>query len=180
MREYKVIALAGKAGAGKDYLLQEACRRHPEYNQIVNSTTRPKREGEVDGINYYYLTNEEFAQQVLSGEMIQATVFRDWCYGTSINSLDKNKINIGVFNPESIEIIQMDPRLDLKVYYVAAPAKVRLLRQLNREENPDVEEIIRRYKADEDDFSFLDFDYVELPNAGPEDLESALGQLTWP
>ena len=48
------------------------------------------------------------------------------------------------------------------MYYVTAKDKTRLLRQLNREENPNVDEIIRRYKTDKEDFCDLDFHYNEI------------------
>ena len=57
------------------------------------------------------------------------------------------------------------------VYYVRASAKNRLLRQLNREKNPDVDEIIRRYSTDNADFDDLPFHYNEIENNNHHDLE---------
>ena len=58
-----------------------------------------------------------------------------------------------------------DGLIDLTVYYVQASDKERLLRQLKREEDPDVKEIIRRFSADEQDFNDLtDIDYQVLAN----------------
>lgn len=152
--KYKVVALMGKAGAGKDRLLAEIIKiAEPTwFKKIVNCTTRPIREHEVDGINYYYLTHEQFTEKVLNGDMIEAAEFNNWFYGTLLSTLDIDKINIGVFNPTAVENLQADSRLDVIVIYIEAPDKVRLLRQLNREENPDCHEIVRRFKADEEDF----------------------------
>ena len=155
MNKIKIIALCGKAGSGKDTILKEVITRCPHIHEIVSCTTRPRREGEVDGVNYHYLTNEEFAEKVLNNDMLEATIFNDWCYGTSYSALDPLNINIGVFNPEGISILQDDPRISLDVYYIWASGKTRLLRQLNREGEPDVAEIIRRYGTDEKDFSNL-------------------------
>jgi guanylate kinase len=55
-----------------------------------------------------------------------------------------------------------DDRLDVTVVFISASSKTRLLRQLNREDNPDVEEIIRRYGADEADFQALGIGYKYL------------------
>ena len=84
--------------------------------------------------------------------MLEATVFNNWCYGTSIKNLDENALNIGVFNPEGVEILQESNNIDLTVVYILAGDKVRLLRQLNREENPDCNEIVRRFGTDKKDF----------------------------
>lgn len=153
--KYKIVALMGKAGSGKDWLLSQMIQhdkgRH--FQKVVNCTTRPIREHEVDGINYHYLTHEQFTDKVLDGDMIEAAEFNNWFYGTLLSTLNPKKINIGVFNPTAVEILQADDRLDIAVIYVTAPDKLRLLRQLNREEEPDCHEIVRRFRADEEDFA---------------------------
>ena len=109
--------------------------------------------------------------------MLEATVFNDWFYGTSLSTLSADTINVGVFNPAGIEAMIYNPEVDLEVYYTEASAKTRLLRQLNREENPDVYEIIRRFKADMADFEFLDFPYRTIKNETAADLESAITEI---
>ena len=108
MKKYKIIAVMGQAGAGKDSFvntLLEETRFKDIAKPIISCTTRPIREHEQDGVNYHYLTNEEFAEQVVNGEMLEATVFNNWCYGTSTKNLDEDALNIGVFNPEGVEIL---------------------------------------------------------------------------
>lgn len=156
---YKIVTLSGKAGAGKDRLMQEVLQvlrnESPDFtiNEIVSCTTRPMREGEVEGKNYYFLTHEEFAERLADGTMVEATIFNDWCYGSCLEHMNEDGINIGVYNPEGVAILQSIPDIMVYSIFVDAPDKVRLLRQLNREENPDVKEIIRRFSADEADFS---------------------------
>ncbi len=84
--------------------------------------------------------------------MLEATVFNYWNYGTMKSALDENEWNIGIFNPESIEILQENRDLDLRIFYIYTPDKLRLLRQLQREDDPDCHEIIRRFSTDEQDF----------------------------
>lgn len=175
---YNIIALCGEAGAGKDRVLREIIDNNTQYHEIISCTTRPKREGEKEGVNYYYLTNEQFAKQVLSNQMLEATEFRDWFYGTSIDALEENKVNIGVFNPAGIEILMADPRVNIKVYKIIASPKTRLLRQLQREQEPDVEEIIRRYKTDQLDFLDCDFEYIALRNETTEDLTDIISYFS--
>lgn len=176
MSSIKVIALYGKAGAGKDALLQATMKlAGTELNEIISCTTRPPRQGEVNHVNYHFVTLEEFTQMVLKGDMLEATEFRAWWYGTPLLSLDPDKINIGVFNPAGMVALKEDPRLEVIPVKVEATDKVRLLRQLNREDDPDVAEIIRRYQTDEKDFR----EYEEEHEDNIFYIENSCGSLEY-
>lgn len=166
MNKYKLIALFGESGAGKDTIQQWMVSYLPNTKGIVSYTTRPKRDYEVEGKDYHFLTNEEFAVKVLDGTMLEATSFNDWFYGTAIDELDIEKINIGVFNINGIECLLEDSRIDIIPVYVAVSDKTRLIRALNREANPNCEEICRRFQADKKDFSLLDFNFHIIKNEG--------------
>lgn len=179
---YNIIALIGEAGTGKDTILRHLMQRtlQSQTAEIVSCTTRPKREGEVDGVNYYFLTPSEFLSKVLKGDMLEATEFNNWFYGTSIDSLSSTRLNFGVFNPDGIRNLinnQAGLKFSLKVYRINTSPKTRLLRQLNREDSPDVNEIIRRYTTDKIDFEDLDFHYTILNNETQEDLEKAISTI---
>lgn len=170
--KYQVVALIGKAGAGKDSIQKATCELHPlMFHPIVSCTTRPAREGEIEGVNYHFISLNEFTRKVLNGDMLEATEFRDWFYGTTLDSLSKDKINIGVFNPAGVEALLQDSRLDVIIFEVNAPDKQRLMRYLNREELPDCAEMCRRYFTDEKDFSDLDFDRYQIDNWDGADLD---------
>lgn len=167
---YKIIAICGPAGSGKSTLAQQVVKANPQIHEIISCTTRPIRENEKDGVDYIYLTGEQFSQKVLDGEMLEASCFNDWFYGTSYESLRSDCVNIGVFNPESLDLIRASQKIELVVFFLDVSEKNRLLRQLNREENPDVNEIIRRFLADKNDFLDLNFHYNALFNNTEEDL----------
>lgn len=153
-----IVCLVGKSAAGKDsiaYLLS----KQDGWHNVVSCTTRPMREGEKDGVNYHFLSAEEFAQKVVNGDMLEATYFNNWHYGTMKSSL-VDGVNVGVWNPEGYdclrETVKFDKDVKLLPYYVKCDDKTRLLRSLNRERHPDVHEIVRRFQADEEDFEWLD------------------------
>ena len=161
--KYTIIALMGKAGSGKDTIMK-ALLKQPAFQNaapIISCTTRPKRDYEKDGIDYHFLTKEQFTEKILSGDMLEATVFNDWCYGTSLENLSKDKVNIGVFNPEGVGLIRGRNNIKLTLIYIEARDKDRLMRQLNRENDPDIHEIIRRYSTDEMDFAEEEIEYLE-------------------
>lgn len=158
MSKYKIIALYGESGAGKDTIQNWLVDLFPEEtNKIISCTTRPPREHEENGKDYYFIDPAFFAQKILDGSMLEAVVFNEWGYGTPIDSLEPDKINIGVFNPAGIEALLEDPRLEVEIIYIQTTPKERLLRTLNREDFPDCHEICRRFLADERDFDDIDF-----------------------
>ena len=161
--KYQIIAIMGKAGSGKDTLLNTLMKEEifKDAYKIISCTTRPIREYEEDGVDYHFLTTTEFTNQILSGEMLEATVFNTWCYGTSLKNLSKDNVNIGVFNPEGVEILRSKKdEVNLTVIYIEANDKDRLLRQLNREVEPDCHEIVRRFSADEEDFDEDEIEFI--------------------
>lgn len=160
-KKIKILALFGKSASGKDSIQKWIVSNYPQLtNKIVSCTTRPPRSGEQDGVDYFFLSDEKFAKKVLDGSMLEATSFREWFYGTALDQLDPEKINIGVFNITGVECILDDPRLDVVPVWIHASDKTRLRRSLNREDNPDCKEICRRFLADEKDFDEMDdFDY---------------------
>jgi len=159
-----IICLVGKSGAGKDslaYLLSH----HADWHNVVSCTTRPMRDYEKEGVNYFFLTPDEFAHRVMNGDMLEATYFNDWHYGTMKSAL-VDGINVGVWNPEGYdclrETVKFDKDVILLPYYIKCKDKTRLLRSLNRENDPDVHEIVRRYQADEEDFEWLEDDDIQI------------------
>lgn len=156
-KKIKIIALFGESGSGKDSVLRDLCKYWPEVlYRIINCTTRPIRDNEQKDVSYHFLTNEKFAEKVLNGEMIEATEFNNWFYGTSINDLNEEKINVGVFNLDGLEAILQDPRLLVKPVYIKTSPKERLIRAIKRENEPNCHEICRRFLADEKDFGELE------------------------
>ena len=161
---YNIIALMGESGSGKDTVLKETLIQFPDLHKIITSTSRPKREKEEDGINYFYYTDEEFVQKIQNYEMLDWQIFNNWQYGTELKALDENKINIGVFSPRAIRTLLKRKDCNVLAVWVRTTDKVRLLRQLNREENPNVREIVRRATTDYEDFDNIEFDYYEVLN----------------
>ena len=158
---YQVIAFVGKSGAGKDYCAKKLVAENPEDTHfIVSSTTRPKRDYEVEGVDYNFLTEKEFA----ASTFVETASFNGWHYGTRLEDLRLDRVNVGVFNPTGIKSLAANDNILLHIIYVKASDKTRLLRQLNREEEPNVKEIIRRFSTDEADFKD-DKNFITLGNA---------------
>lgn len=182
-KKYKIIALTGAAGSGKDTLIYELMNNSENkkyFNRIIRTTTRPKREGETNGVSYHFCDKEEFLKLIKNDSLLEYNVFNNWRYGIQYKDLDINKINIGEFNPYSLREICVLPNVDVRVFWVTASDNTRLIRQLSRETNPNIEEIFRRYCADKKDFDMLynsEIDYVEIKNEKVDDLYNATSTI---
>lgn len=164
MEKYKIIALFGEAGAGKDYIQKKIMQTNwgQEYlHPIISYTTRPPRGNEKDGVDYHFLSN---AAEFMEKDLIEYTTFRTWRYGTGRDCLDINKINIGVFNMQGIESLMFKPDMDVLPIRIKAKEVTRLMRQLQREDNPDCFEICRRFIADRQDYFVVPFHYWIIEN----------------
>jgi guanylate kinase len=160
MNKIKLIAIIGRSASGKDYLFRHTLKNNPDLNPVIHYTTRPRRDGEVDGKDYFFVTETEFQRKEDNYEFFSITSFRDWRYGVDSNSFDPKKINIGIFNP--FELHQLHEFFKDKFQFVIvetlADEKTRYLRSLDRLKPYDKEglkELCRRNKADEQDFETI-------------------------
>jgi len=85
----RLIVLTGPSGVGKGTLLQALLQRHPELKLSISATTRSPRTGEVDGVNYYFISRQQFDLMVSENEFIEWAEFAKNCYGTPKRSVEE-------------------------------------------------------------------------------------------
>lgn len=74
-----LIVISGPSGAGKDTIVQRMKQRGMPFHFVVTATTRPRREGEVHGRDYFFVSKEEFARMIEQDELIEyAIVYGDY------------------------------------------------------------------------------------------------------
>lgn len=168
MNRIKILALFGESSSGKDSIQNWMVDNIENTHKIISYTTRPPRENEKDGKDYYFISQKEFLKEILQNKMLEYSYFNNWYYGTMKSSFEKDKINIGIFNPQGIRslILKSEHDLFLEVLpvWIQVDDRTRLLRSFNREKNPNYEEICRRFLTDKKDFSNLDFNYEVFLN----------------
>ena len=160
----RIYYLLGKSATGKDTLYKEILKRRPKLRTVTMYTTRPIREGETDGVEYFFTDREELERQLASEKVIESrtyqTIAGPWTYYT---------VDDGQFNVADDESCLMIGTLEsyekmctyfeagkMVPVYIEVPDGIRLLRAVKREENqkkPNYREVCRRYLADEKDFS---------------------------
>ena len=81
-REGILVVVSGFSGAGKGTVMKELVRRYDCYALSVSATTRGPRAGEVEGIDYFYKTEEQFRAMIEQGELVEYARYVDHFYGT--------------------------------------------------------------------------------------------------
>lgn len=159
----KIYYLMGKSASGKDTLFKRLLLERPSLKTVVTYTTRPIRHGEKNGVEYYFVSIDEFSGLNQQGKMIEQrtyqTVFGPWSYAT----VDDGQIDLG---QDSYLIIgTLESYREMKNYfgteyvvplYIEVDDGLRLMRAIEREkkqDNPKYSELCRRFLADEEDFS---------------------------
>lgn len=77
-----VLVLSGPSGVGKDTVINELLKKDDKIVVSISMTTRKPRPGEVDGVNYFFVTREEFEEKIQNGEMLEYARYGSNYYGT--------------------------------------------------------------------------------------------------
>ncbi len=184
----RIYCIMGRSASGKDTVYRELKKRFPELSTYVMYTTRPMREGEIDGISYHFITDRELSEFEEKGRLIEKrvyhTVLGDWSYAT----VDDGQIELS--HRDYLMLTTPEAFRGLKAYfgpeqvrdiYIEVDDGIRLIRAVEREmreKEPHYDEVCRRYLADCRDFS-----EEKLRESGivrryqNEDLEACVSQI---
>lgn len=159
----KIYYMMGKSSSGKDTIYKEIRKELPYLKTLTLYTTRPMREGEQNGVEYYFVSNEILDKYKNEGKIIELrtyqTVYGDWKYAT----IDDGQINLD--KNDYLMIGTLESYVKTKAYYgtenliplyIEVEDGERLMRAIARErqqEHPGYEEVCRRFLADQKDFS---------------------------
>ena len=105
-----VIVITGPSGAGKGTLIRALLPRIPDLELAVSATTRLRREGEIEGRDYYYLSEADFARRVANGEFLEhITYVSGQRYGTLRDEVER------IGNEGRITVLELETEGALKV-----------------------------------------------------------------
>jgi guanylate kinase len=124
----KLIVLSAPSGAGKTTIAHEIMRLNPSLRFSVSATTRPRRENERDGADYYFLTKEEFRRRVEAGDFVEWEEVYGDLYGSLRSEIDgalargdsvlfdvdvKGGLSIRRCYPEALLVFIRPPNVDI-------------------------------------------------------------------
>lgn len=152
----QVVVVAGPSGSGKNSVIGEIIRRHPTCERMVTATTRAMRPGEQEGVDYYFMTNEQFEAALKAGEIPEHRYVAnlDTYYGTYLPDLEKrlkdNKIVFAQVDIEGARLLK--ERYDATTFFIM-PESEEEFRDRLRARSPEwsEEEFKTRMKITEDE-----------------------------
>lgn len=137
-RHGRLIVLCGPAGVGKGTVLGRVREQHPQIWLSVSATTRKPRPGEVDGVNYFFMTEQEFLAKEDAGEFLEtADVFGLAHYGTPVKPvvehLERNIpviLEIDIQGARSVKQRAGELGIEVMTVFIAPPSFEELERRL--------------------------------------------------
>jgi guanylate kinase len=154
----KRIILVGKAASGKDFLRKKFEDRGFKY--AISYTTRPPREGEVDGKDYFFMTRANAQDMIDTGQFYEWVAFNNWIYGTTVDQFDQD--DLFIMTPSGLAHLSDDARKESLVIFFDIDEEIRRKRMLSR--NMPGDSVDRRLEADRKDFeNFTNYD-IKITN----------------
>ena len=176
----KLFVISGCSGVGKGTVLKEfMARNSKEFILSVSCTTRAPRPGEVDGVNYFFLTKEEFEKSVAEDKFLEHAQFAGNCYGTKKKYI-KQKFEEGyniILEIETQGALQVKAKMPEAVLIFIAPPGVgveeleKRLRGRNTEDEATIQRRLEEAKVELE--RSKQYDYVVIN----DDLERAIAEV---
>lgn len=144
-----LIILSAPSGCGKDTVFQAIKRLRSDVVESVSATTRKPRDGEIDGVNYYFKSESDFQLMVVNEELLEYARYNNCYYGTPIagveKAIDEGKICFLIIDVQGAQsILKMRPDA-VSIFLLPPSLEVLENRLINRSTN-DIEDVKNRMK----------------------------------
>jgi len=170
-----ILVITGPSGVGKGTLIKGLLERDQGLELAVSATTRAPREGEVNGVDYHFLSDADFDRRVAAGEFIEHAEYAGNRYGTLRTELNRpaRAIVLEIDVQGARQVRESLPEATL--VFIAPPSFEDLQRRLAGRASDDPEQIERRLAAARDEIAAAgEFDHRVVN----EDLQQALHELS--
>ena len=175
-----MVIFSAPSGSGKTTIVRELLKLFPQFEFSISATSRKPRGQEQHGVDYYFLTNEEFRQRVERDEFVEwEEVYEGTCYGTLKSEVERiwSKGNVIIFDVDVMGGINLKRLFgeDACSMFIMPPSIEELERRL-RGRGTDSEEVIQKRiaKAEFELSKSPEFDYTVVN----DDLQVAVDEAT--
>lgn len=151
-----MLILVGESASGKSTIEKILCSKYG-YKKITLYTTRSPRDGEVNGVDYHFISKEDFLERQKLGFFAEVGEYNGWLYGSAMEDCTNDKV--AILTPHGMRQLKNMPGIDLMCIYIKVPRRDRLIKILQRNDN--IEEAKRRDASDVGQFDGVE-DEVQL------------------
>lgn len=173
-----LVVVTGPSGVGKGTLIRAVRKRVPHFAYSVSATTRPKRNGERDGVDYYFLSPAEFDRRIAAGEFVEHARYADYQYGTLRSEVERHlrhgdSVALELEVQGARQVRRAIPEAAL--IFIAPPSEAALADRLRGRGTDSAEQVTKRLATAKIELAARhEFD-VEIVN---DDLDEAIDELT--
>ncbi|MCA9860392.1 MAG: guanylate kinase [Thermomicrobiales bacterium] len=162
-RKPKLFVITGPSGAGKDTIVKELRETFPEVHVAVTATTRQRRPGEAEGVDYFFLDPDTFLERLANDEFMESAQVYGKPYG-----VPRNQIRHAIERGQDVLLkVDVQGAATIKerwpeaiVIFVSPGSMSQLLLQLRHRKTDNPEDLMRRFGEAESELPMaLDFDY---------------------
>ena len=160
----KLIVFSAPSGAGKTTIVKEILKEFPEIIFSISATTRPKRDVETNGVEYFFLSEAEFREKIENDEFVEWEKFYDYYYGT-LKSFISGNIESG-----NAVLLELDVKGALTIkrlytyahlIYISPPSFEELVNRLRQRNTESESDFVKRIDRAKMELSLKEeFDYI--------------------
>ncbi len=171
----KLIVITGKTASGKDTVVAKLLEKFPDFKKILTTTSRAMREREINGVDYNFISKEDFKKKIENNDFIEYVEYAGNFYGTERDQLISDKNLIWRIDPSRAGKIRDLIDNEVLVIYLTVDDEVVLQRLKKR--NLSQEEIDHRMKDDADFWEKYKDDYDFVVENAPGKLEETVDKV---
>ncbi len=177
VKRKKLFVISGPSGVGKGTVLEGFLNRNPEFKLSISYTTRAKRQGEIEGLNYFFRTKEEFVNAIENNEFLEWAEFSDNLYGTKRAFIEKSLDNQAdlILEIDTQGALQVKEKMPQAVLiFIAPPSFEDLEYRLRNRKTESEEAILKRLEFVKTEIkNSAKFDYIVIN----DEIARAIGEL---
>lgn len=173
------LLLSGPSGSGKSTLIKELLASFDDIYFSISTTTRPKRSGEVDGKDYFFVSREEFEKDIAEGMFLEWAQVHGNYYGTSLrpvmDAIDEGKLVVFDIDVQGFESVMRSPLAKITTsVFITTPTMEDLKKRLEARGSDDAATIQKRLENAKKEIVYMPkYDYVLIN----EDLDKSKEQI---
>lgn len=175
-----LVILSAPSGCGKDTVFKALCKRRNDIVESVSATTRAPRDGEVDGVNYYFKTVCEFEKMIANNGLLEYAKYNNCYYGTPVdgvqNAVDAGKVCFLIIEVQGAQsIMKMCP--DAVSIFLLPPSMEVLEHRLRKRETNSPDDIKNRIDIAESEIKIAPLYKYNVVNDSLEDAVDEINEI---